>query len=908
MALSSDAGRRWARVCALIVALLALVVVLLAAGDPGSDRIVALTALPLAAAAAAAACLWRSRRFTGRSRWGWATLAAGLLCWGGGQFRFLLNTGPTIEAGPVTPSLTLIAMAVLVPAGLLILPSSSQPLANRIRSVLDGLMIAASLVLVAWVFVSGLITDAQVGLSFYITLLYPLGDIVIATMAAYMLPQQRRRNGCGADLAFFGAGMLAFAISDIGYAYLGLVHDDGVGRLLDLGWLAGYGLIVAGALRPRVPAVKPIDLPGGVRSGAVLLPYLAVLAALASSVLFHISTGHSHPFVAYTRSFLILLIVGRQLLTQLENRDLTRHLEQRVTDRTAELYAREQQFHALVQQSSDVVTVVSPEADVIYQSESVQRIFGYSPRFLTGRRLTQLLDPESAMRLAQALRQVSGRPHAATVLELTVRHRDGRTRQAEMTITNLLDDPHVRGLVLNTRDISERMELQEQLVHEAYHDSLTQLANRALFRDRAAAALSVSDAVTVLYLDLDGFKRVNDSLGHLAGDQLLVQVADRIRSCVRDTDVVARFGADEFGVLLDEDGSEAVARRILSDLEAPIVAGERQIHVRASIGLANASSITDPSDSASDSASGSGSGSGFGERAEQLMRNADLAMHHAKAAGGGVYAGYRPQMRDGLIERLELESDLRGALERGELRLHYQPTVDLATHEVVGFEALVRWPHPTRGMINPLDFIPIAEATGLIVPLGRWVLHEACRQAVEWSRAAGGRPLKMSVNVSVRQFDQPDLAETVAAVLADTGMAADLLCLEMTESVLMTDTEANLEQLVRLKALGLTLAIDDFGTGYSSLAYLRRFPVDTLKIDRSFVERLGVLADDTALTDTIVRLGKSLGMATVAEGIEEFGQLAALREMGCSYAQGYYFSRPVPAAEAGRLFMEGAPV
>ncbi|MEU4688197.1 bifunctional diguanylate cyclase/phosphodiesterase [Actinoplanes sp. NPDC023714] len=891
MAPSSTAGRRWLRACALIVSLLVVVVVLLTGGAPDTDRIVALTALPLAAVAAAAACLWRSRQFTGRARWGWATLAAGIALWGAGQFRFLLGTGPSVEPGPIDPSLTLLGMAVLVPAGLLIMPSSSQPLVNRIRSILDGLMIATSLILVAWVAAAELITGAGVGLPFYLTLAFPVGDIVIATMAAYMLPQLRRRHGCGADLAFFAAGMLAFAVSDIGYAYLGLVHDDGIGRLLDLGWLAGYGLIIAGALRPRVPAVPPMDLPRGVLGGAVMLPYLAVLAALASSVLFHVSTGHSHPFVAYARSFLILLIVGRQLLTQLENRSLTRHLEKRVADRTAELYVREQQFHALVQQSSDVVTVVSPDADVIYQSESVQRIFGYAPRFLTGRRLTQLLDPASAHRLAQALRQVTGRPHATTVLELTVQHRDGRTREAEMTITNLLDDPHVGGLVLNTRDISERMELQEQLVYEAYHDSLTQLANRALFRDRTAAALEASTDVTVLHLDLDGFKRVNDSLGHLAGDQLLVQVADRITACVRDSDVVARFGADEFGVLVTGDGAEAVARRILDDLEEPIVVGERLIHARASIGSAG------PDGDAALPA---------GERAEQIMRNADLAMHHAKAAGGGVFAEYRPRMRDGLIERLELENDLRGALERGELRLHYQPTVDLETHEVVGFEALVRWPHPTRGMINPLDFIPIAEATGLIVPLGRWVLHEACRQAVEWSAAAGGRPLKMSVNVSVRQFDQAGLPETVAAILAETGMPADRLCLEMTESVLMTDTESNLEQLVRLKALGLTLAIDDFGTGYSSLAYLRRFPVDTLKIDRSFVERLGVLADDTALTDTIVRLGKSLGMATVAEGIEEFGQLAALREMGCGFAQGYYFSRPVPAAEAGRLFLEGA--
>jgi EAL domain-containing protein (putative c-di-GMP-specific phosphodiesterase class I) len=265
-------------------------------------------------------------------------------------------------------------------------------------------------------------------------------------------------------------------------------------------------------------------------------------------------------------------------------------------------------------------------------------------------------------------------------------------------------------------------------------------------------------------------------------------------------------------------------------------------------------------------------------------------------------------MLAGLVERLELEADLRLALERGELQLHYQPTIELATNRVVGFEALVRWQHPTRGLISPLDFIPIAEGTGLIVPLGRWVIAEACRQAVEWGvrDPDAMQPVKMAVNVSVRQFDRADLPAVVGEVLAETGMPAGQLCLEMTESVLMTDTEENLAALVRLKALGISLAIDDFGTGYSSLAYLRRFPVDTLKIDRSFVEQLGEQDDDAALARTIVQLGRSLGMSTVAEGIEEYGQLAALREMGCTYAQGYYFSRPVPAAEAGRLLRESA--
>ena len=537
-----------------------------------------------------------------------------------------------------------------------------------------------------------------------------------------------------------------------------------------------------------------------------------------------------------------------------------------------------------------------------YQSESVQRVFGYTPAMLTGRDITERFSPDSAARLKDALRSVAARPYATTVLELTLPHRDQRQRQAEITVTNLLGDPNVGGLVLNTRDISERKELQEQLVHEAYHDALTQLANRALFRERVAEALAQRGPdgdVTVLFLDLDGFKEVNDSLGHLAGDQLLVRVADRLTTSVREGDMVARFGGDEFAVLISSalgaGEAELVAQRIVDELHEPFRIETRDLHVRGSIGLASYASLA--AAEAADS---------HADDAEQLMRNADLAMYKAKAAGGSSFASYDPKMLAGLVERLQLEADLRLALDRGELKLHYQPTIDMTDSRVVGFEALVRWQHPTRGLINPLDFIPIAEATGLIVPLGRWVLHEACRQAMEWAKRDGRRPTKMAVNVSVRQFDRSDLPTVVREVLTETGMPADQLCLEMTESVLMTDTEENLAQLVRLKALGVTLAIDDFGTGYSSLAYLRRFPVDTLKIDRSFVERLGEQSDDAALASTIVQLGQSLGMSTVAEGIEEYGQLAALRDMGCTFAQGFYFSRPVPAGEAGRLLLEGA--
>ena len=478
------------------------------------------------------------------------------------------------------------------------------------------------------------------------------------------------------------------------------------------------------------------------------------------------------------------------------------------------------------------------------------------------------------------------------MIEVPLPHADGRIRQAEMTVTNLLDDPSVHGLVLNTRDVSERKELEDQLIHEAFHDALTKLANRALFKDRVTQALvrrPKGSTVAVLFLDLDGFKEVNDSLGHAAGDDLLIKVAERLSAAVRPEDTVARFGGDEFAVLIesvpDQAAAEEFANRVIAGMEDPVMIEGREIHIRGSIGIAVAG--PDAADT------------------DQIMRNADLAMYQAKAAGAGGFASYDPQMHSGLIARLQLEADLRRALDNDEFELHYQPTVRLDNGAVVGFEALLRWRHPTRGLVPPVEFIALAEATGMILPIGTWVLTQACRQAAEWVAANPSRPMTMAVNVSGRQFGQADLPDLVERVLADTGLPADRLCLEMTESVVMNDTEENLALLTRLKEIGVKLAIDDFGTGYSSLSYLRRFPVDTLKIDRSFVERLGQQSDDATLARTIVQLGQSLGMSTVAEGIEHSEQFLALRRMGCERAQGFYFSRPLPAIQAGALLSGG---
>jgi diguanylate cyclase (GGDEF)-like protein len=427
-------------------------------------------------------------------------------------------------------------------------------------------------------------------------------------------------------------------------------------------------------------------------------------------------------------------------------------------------------------------------------------------------------------------------------------------------------------------------------MHEAYHDSLTGLASRALFLERLEQSLARAAhqqvRLALMFVDLDRFKVVNDSLGHAAGDALLIGVADRLRSCLRATDTAARFGGDEFAVLLhdlgDTEQAVAIARRINEVLRDPFVIQGREVFINASIGIAF---NTDG-----------------GATGEGLMRSADLAMYEAKKGGRGQYEVFRPSMQATLMRTLDMEADLRRAVERDEFVLHYQPIVELAGGRVNGVEALVRWQHPHRGLIPPLKFVPLAEETGLIVPIGLWVLREACRQAAEWNAGRDGQPpLTVSVNLSARQLQQPDLPGVVAQILLETGLEPHSLVLEITESLLLLDTEATMHRLQRLKGLGLRLAIDDFGTGYSSLAYLRRFPIDIIKIDKSFVDEIAAGPDASTLARAIVQLGRTLRLGTVAEGIEAADQLAELRGSGCQLGQGYYFAKPLEREEVEAL-------
>ena len=613
-----------------------------------------------------------------------------------------------------------------------------------------------------------------------------------------------------------------------------------------------------------------------------------LLGGLLSSLL-----ATAYVFQLVSRNSVIARITGeRTAALQFANLRLSEDIAARMHNEKS-LRLRER----IIEVSANAVILCSADAPgflIEYVNPAFERITGYAAGEVIGQRLEDLQGPEQGR---QDMHEITAALREQREGKAIVRNfrKDGSCYWSELFVAPVREDGDgpVSHFVVAQYDISTVMRFEQEMEFQARHDILTGLANRALLRERLEQAMAVtrrSDLpLWVVFIDLDRFKFVNDTLGHDAGDQVLKNVARRLRDATREVDTVARLGGDEFVLLLPQHGNgepgAAILQRIQDAVAQPLQLGEYEFFLSCCMGVA-----VYPDD---------------GQDADTLIKHADIAMYRAKEQGRGHWQFYASSMNAGTLERLGLESELRHALERGQFHLEYQPQLDLASGKVVGMEALLRWQHPQLGRIAPASFIGLAEEMGLIIPIGDWVLRTACAQARAWQLAGHG-PLRLAVNLSARQFKQRNLLHAVAQALAETGLAAAHLELELTESMVMHDVEQATAIMANLKALGVQLSIDDFGTGYSSLAYLRHFPIDVLKIDKTFVSDITHSDDDAAIVRAIISLAHSLRLKVIAEGVETAQQLAFLRQHGCDQMQGYLFSRPLTATAFEALLHEGS--
>ncbi|MCP4657495.1 MAG: EAL domain-containing protein [bacterium] len=555
------------------------------------------------------------------------------------------------------------------------------------------------------------------------------------------------------------------------------------------------------------------------------------------------------------------------------------------------LRASEDRFRSLVQNTSDLIAVLDAAGNILYQSPSGLRISGYREEERIGRSAFELVHPEDLKEVRRRFQQLLAEPGGAVQFEYRYRHRDESWRVFESIASNLLDNPAVRGIVVNTRDVTDRKRAEKRLRHDALYDGLTDLPNRVLFMDRLGHALDRyrrdgGQRCAVLFFDLDRFKMVNDSLGHAVGDLLLVEAGQRFAGCLRPNDTLARLGGDEFAILLEDIHNPRdpvrVAKRIQKAIGIPFQLNGREVYSSASIGIAlNQEPTTTP---------------------EEILRDADTAMYRAKGRGRAGYAIFDAEMHAQVLDQLQLETALRRAVDQWQFEVFYQPIVALDTGEVAGCEALLRWHHPDRGLVLPDDFIPLTEETGLINSIGREVLTRACRQMKDWQSRLGPKPAWfITVNLSTRQFSQPELVEQIAEVLSDTGLSGRHLIIEITERVVMEDPDTVLPILRKLKRMKVQLSLDDFGTGHSSLRLLHDFPFDKVKIDHWFVRNLGIDRGSEELVEGVLSLCHWRRLVTVAEGVETDEQRRKLCELGCRYAQGYLFAKPAEPGETEKL-------
>ena len=852
-------------------------------GDARTPLLLAPIGIAAASALLALVLSIRSAEPLAPIRWPLVSLAFVLQCVGYGLFlqrdRSLALRLPGADAGRLLDGMqaAFTAGQLLLLIGLAAFSRSPAGREARKRYLLDLAVIAVSGVLVFWAAAESPLAPSRLRPLPFSVMYATLELLILFTLVTQLLRVPPRHRAFG-GLLLMAAGMGVLVVTHswgahqpVGIALRGgLAHERAIlGALLMLaGLLYLAGLRGAPVPLSEEPALRP-NGSGLVSFGALSAGYalLAMVALRSQSPLITTLTVGA--------AFLTFMVLVRQLAAM---RD-TLHHERAEARREAE-----NRFRSLVANASDVIIVLSRDGVVVYASPSTQRLFGVPPEQLLGEPLERLLHPDEAPAVRSFLEDLLSRPWGSATRTWRLNRRDGAWAWGETTATNLLADQAVGGIVLNTHDVSERRELEQRLSHQAMHDGLTGLPNRVLLRSRLEQVLRQAPRAgigpTLLFLDLDGFKNVNDTLGHAQGDALLVAAATRLREAVPGADVIARLGGDEFAALLAAPTDRLVvldaAQRVTNAFKAPFRVFGREVPGSASVGVA----IAGPADTAGD-----------------VLRHADIAMYLAKANGRARYEVFEQRMLEAVVGRLGLQADLRHALAQdgtGGFFLDYQPIVELATGRPVGLEALLRWEHPDQGRVTPAVFIPLAEETGLIVPLGRRALQLACQDAAQW--VAEHASLHVTVNLSARQIPDPGLVEEVASSLAASGLPPAALVLELTESAIMQQPERSASVLRELRALGVQLAIDDFGTGYSSLSYLQQLPATTLKIDRSFLEGLGG-KDGRTLIRGIVGLANGLSLTTVAEGIETAEQAALVRQLGCMCGQGLFFAPPLPVNE-----------
>jgi diguanylate cyclase (GGDEF)-like protein/PAS domain S-box-containing protein len=708
---------------------------------------------------------------------------------------------------------------------------------------------------------------------------YGLGLFVMIVGAAICAMQVTQWRSV-TTIAWLLLAMVTTIVADLLWVNAELAGTYEAGASIDAVYVGYYLFILFGVSAQRRERTNSATrgLQGDLRGS---LPVVALMVGVVALLVdrLNLAAGDSPLLIAVILLATALVVVSQALGTHevigLHREVATRRFDERLTE--------------LVRRSSDMIAICDEHGVIRYASPSSEALLGVQPNELNGRKIEHALGHEGSQ-VRAVFEQVLRTAHSEQTANFSIPQENGDKRTYKMVIANLCHVESIRGVTLNIRDVSDATRLNDQLRTLAFHDPLTLLANRSLFSDRVHQAIKhIGDGMmpAVLFIDLDNFKTVNDSLGHGAGDSLLRNFAHRLVQCTRAGDTVARLGGDEFAVLIDHapavDNALAVARQIIDSCKQPFDLDGQQVRIGASIGVALADRVSN---------------------AERLLRNADAAMYAAKSRGKGHAEVFAPEMLRAARRRMRIENELATAIDEGQLEAHYQPIVDLSTRHLVGVEALMRWRHPTRGLVMPADFIPLAEETGQIVPMTQWMLKRACEDVSRMQQQiAHGQGLRMSINVSSRYLNQGDIVRDVREALEANGVKPDCLILEVTESLLLENSE-RLERTFReLKALGVRLALDDFGTGYSSLAYLHRFPIDILKIDRSFVERLaregegqeGV--DAVALAKAILSLADALGLDTVAEGIEVDAQRDALLALGCKTGQGYSFGKAMPVDE-----------